>query len=389
MSRRLRVAFLIVMSLSVHACKSPSLRRDASTIEELKGIPIAKNERVVDIKIAALDELGVSYEVRQFVRDKKKILAGQDGILTPDGIRDHVVRMTRILIKPPLSEAKFARLKDVFGGQSQVPYRAKPSYDLVDFLPPVMQALNFKLFQEEDVGNATIESNCWSTAYEIARGGSRFHIFGATQGTLIWPLLSDPRFSIEIPNDPRDSGVSAQLEEAFGRVVEYRKGRLAEYPNKLPAVQSYPELVSLLFPPELRQQIITGQDPDIDFSRNDQLRFGDVLLVLQEGTVELGDGNATLRERSLAHAAVFVAPGLYFEKTFLNDFTAYRLVTFSDIQSEYGDLLRSGTRYVHRRFHRSPPLPPPREAFAGNVSVFADYDLLTDSEGRGILGRLK
>jgi len=118
----------------------------------------------------------------------------------------------------PLSEAQFRGLHAAFGGRSEVPYAAHRTYDVVDFLPPVAQALvNVDL---EPAAPLTIEgsshwddyyrpagadksllvtTNCHSTAYELMRayqGADRevTLFFGAAPA--IEQLTSGPDFEV-------------------------------------------------------------------------------------------------------------------------------------------------------------------------------------------------
>lgn len=88
-----------------------------------------------------------------------------------------------------LTKSQWQRLSDVYASWHQhrtVPYDAHRSYTLLDFMPPLMQALNAHTFHAEEAPlphslrssvssdkqvptKASLIANCWGTLYELVR----------------------------------------------------------------------------------------------------------------------------------------------------------------------------------------------------------------------------
>lgn len=81
-----------------------------------------------------------------------------------------------------LTAEQFNSLRKAYGGLSKVPYTKGRSYDLIDFLPPVMQAL-IDLGEPQPhevspdwlkqlptrVDSIFVDQNCWGTSYAVSR----------------------------------------------------------------------------------------------------------------------------------------------------------------------------------------------------------------------------
>lgn len=72
---------------------------------------------------------------------------------------------------PSLSRGRFERLRANYGfGLSRVQFKQGQTYELRDFLTPMMQAvLNHRFRIEINARYAHLQTNCWSTGYEALR----------------------------------------------------------------------------------------------------------------------------------------------------------------------------------------------------------------------------
>ncbi len=214
-----------------------------------------------------------------------------------------------------ISEAQFAQLKSTYFDNTQLSYSSTRNYELVDFMPPQIQAMDGFRFASERVisdipyYDATREkkfytystlSNCWNTAYEILRGDSKktslFYVNGgAAQG-----FFTDDSYS-----------------------------------RKLKVMPLNP----------------SWQDAGKD--RNEGLKPFDILLVY---------GNSFgASSPSLQHVAVFIDDDFYFEKTGPDSTLNYRFTTFDTIAGVYGAY--NEARIELRRF-QGKTLPQAREVFS-------------------------
>ncbi|MEI7529349.1 MAG: hypothetical protein WCK76_10435 [Elusimicrobiota bacterium] len=192
----------------------------------------------------------------------------------------------------PLTAAQFETLKKSFGGFSRVQYDpARGRWDLTDFLPPLMQALDGKRFVHSALDyaelkpghplrpfldanrldpNLLMQTNCHATAYEVAR--------------------------------------SIAAGEPLPRFNAYTLGAITAA-DVYDAAGGFPDV------PDTAMAA-----PDQAAARNAGRRFGDILV--------LGP-----RYGAILHSAVWLDDDLYFEKTDALDNSPYRIVT-------YGDMLR-------------------------------------------------
>lgn len=204
----------------------------------------------------------------------------------------------------PITAAQFESLKKSFGGLSAVQYDpARKSWDLADFLPPLLQALDGRRFahsamdyNELPAGHPLrsvleanrmqpyllMQTNCHATAYEAARS-----------------IVADearPTFGVYILG----SVTAMDLYDLGGG-----------YPAK-------PDLS--IVPVEKAAE------------RNAGRRLGDIVVLAPEYGAPL-------------HSAVWLDDDLYFEKTDSLDGSPYRLITYADMLSVRGLALAMGNEF--------------------------------------------
>lgn len=192
-----------------------------------------------------------------------------------------------------LDEATYLKLMNHYGGSTAlVGYDKTRKYELIDFLPPKMQALVNRwmpLTQEElttlpteyGVGlNLTLPvkaynggHNCWTSVYEVLR-------------------------DIDVPFE-KQTLKSYYLADVFFELD------FAQHPN----VQAF--------------EILEGEDIE---KRNEGRMPGDVLVVHLVGVSLRGN---------LAHAAIWIDDDLYFEKTNIGYDHPIRLARWSDVIGTY------------------------------------------------------
>lgn len=136
----------------------------------------------------------------QISKDRKpRAVASNEGFKLKQadslGIRYQVESLRPLVVKfDKLTPEEFQKLRKAYGGLSQVRYESGKTYDLVDFLPPVIQALiDFSAqfrphtqtpdwlksltaqnlpalsFAGQAVDSISVDQNCWGTSYEVTR----------------------------------------------------------------------------------------------------------------------------------------------------------------------------------------------------------------------------
>ena len=238
-----------------------------------------------------------------------------------------------------IPENTWQLLKTNYLSPANLKYSASHSYTLDDFLPHAAQALvghRFLLQSQTATAdmslpdaasqNVTTATNCWGTAYEIAR------------------------------NDPLGVTVFFVDEWQMGPVMENN-----DYSEKIKVFDS---------------KTVHPKTGDAKL-RNKGLMPGDILLI--KGP----EPDAKLKANSpvLMHAAMFVDDDLWFEKTGTKSLFAYHLVTYADIANRSSNSIKgdfSKMVYEIRRFSTGQrTLPPPELMFqsaAGKATLGAQRD---------------
>lgn len=200
------------------------------------------------------------------------------------------------------------------------------SLDLVDVLPPAIQALSGHVFEPQSElvkvfgGVKTVSAaNCWGTAYEVVRTTTA----GIGSGEYV-VFYTD-----------RHQADATLRNEGFSREV-------------MPALT-----------------LTRGQEPKDAPVAGDPRLPGDVMLIISD--FKLGNGTVI---QILEHAAVYIDNGIYFEKSNAGPQDPFRLARFEDVVGTYVEG-RDRVRLEFRRFDKA-PLPHPVKAFGDPAYVALD-----------------
>ncbi len=235
-----------------------------------------------------------------------------------------------------LNRRQFEHLKRVYPASSAVRYERGRIYELIDFLPPTIQALVNHRFiiqtqilgelqrlsalnpSPTDRNSLLVQTNCWNTALEVLRAET-------------------DRIAIAFGDSPAVLGA-------------FRNPRYSERVRFLDRRQNPVEVDRILSPAAIGE-------------RNRGLEPGDLLLIPSN------DG------QELKHAAIFIDDDFYFEKTGTEDPFLYRLVPYSEIIRIYGVPLGEGRfwfgntgGFEFRRFSGE-RLPHPRFLFQESLNT--------------------
>lgn len=204
-----------------------------------------------------------------------------------------------------ITRAQYDGLMDLYGRKSKVPYDANRAYDLLDFLPPFIQATANQVFLPKNYNTERLRkywgdtespdkfmilkngiasfTNCWNTTIEVLRS---LHPRGGDTVFLYWP----------------------------GRWTASDEMQDDEFMRKLPEGEA---------------------------------RIGDVLMVLAKGPLSVpGD-----EEGVLQHTAYLVTSGLVFERTDTSENDAYRISYRADVEQKYRRVFSDEERLIqYRRF---------------------------------------
>lgn len=216
----------------------------------------------------------------------------------------------------PLTEPQFKAMKTAYP-HSSIAYKEGQAYHLIDFMPPVIQALNGKTFEPIDYISSVLDfpegtfdeedawtfrnglstfANCWNTSIEFLRQKAVNFAPESLDYLIYWPgryeaneVLRDPQWSEEV------------LEK--------------------------------------------------------DIQPGDVLLVLVDGGPDGPIMNSTIDGLSLAHTAIVISKDLLYEKTDSSVSDAYRLSLKKDVIKKYVALLtddeaKAKPVFMYRRFSK-------------------------------------
>lgn len=209
-----------------------------------------------------------------------------------------------------VTQEQFAKLHAMYGSQSQVPYNSNKAYNLIDFLPPVIQATVNHTFEQKSYDTKALwdafdpsDESMTGELWGLVKNGASF--FTNCWGT-----------SIEVIKFLRDP-------------------QMGTYTFSWPARWSADENLK--------------SDKYSKMVRSNQTRFGDVMLV----SMKEAPGYM------LQHTAVVVGENLLFEKTDTSDNDAYRLSLKADVLSKYSEIFGKNGKIQFRRFSADKePLPP-------------------------------
>lgn len=154
-----------LVSLAVNSGCRTMRPKSASSIKEFQPLKPSASTKAIDVTLHFAGD--ATYESYRDIYDWGR------------GSEDPHLRIEF----PNISETQFRNLKKAYGfGLSHVTYRKGTTYDLRDFLTPMMQAVLNQRFRDEINSNYVhLTSNCWSTAYEVLHtavpNASSFSVF--------------------------------------------------------------------------------------------------------------------------------------------------------------------------------------------------------------------
>ena len=225
----------------------------------------------------------------------------------------------------PMSKATFDHLHDAFGHRSRVTYRRSRSYSVVDFLPPIVQAL-VDLDIEVPVAQTLAGTAGWSPRF--------------------------PDRPKEVSLDPNCHGTAYEL------VREYRSPQdvVSVYFGDMLALDTIVRGETKRF-----RAVGAAGEGRLDRIPKLALRPGDL--------VQFYEVTDWARPTLLLHSAVHVGCGIYFDKPnteLVGEDSPYRLGTFETIAAP---VLQSVEQHARVEVHRLVrPLAPPLEAFASGFA---------------------
>lgn len=213
-----------------------------------------------------------------------------------------------------VSAEQFAKLHAMYGGQSQVPYNANKAYNLIDFLPPVIQATVNQTFEPK--------------SYNTMALSDAFDVTDENMTGELWGLMKN--------------GASF-FTNCWGTSMEVikflRDPQMKTYTFSWPARWSTDETLK--------------SDTYSKMVRSNQTRFGDMMLVSMKD-----DGATGEMAYMLQHSAVVLGENLLFEKTDTTENDPYRLSLKADVLSKYSELFGKNGKIQFRRFSADKePLP--------------------------------
>lgn len=338
--------FLAATSLFIFIGVSAACKTRTFADEEARQkafAPLVKGEeKKIDFKLGKIEswnakvpaEKKISYEVKWRKLHRPAVFK------TP--ARDLLFEALQVTFGK-INEDKYNALMGLYGGAGYVPFEESRNYEIIDFLPPLLQALesNVFLYHQEEVSkinegrtgafgtdNAPVDSmvttsvNCWGTVYEIAR----FKSFDKAKALVPeeFMIFYTDRFQAEAVLK------ADTYSEKIGKTVSLAAGAsLVDADKKVSGVDT-----------------------------------GDVLIVTTEVKFDNGD-----IKKLIEHAAVYIDAGLYFEKTNAGEREPYRLSLLQDVAGNY--VSKRNTELEFRRFNRE-VLPHP-------VTVFGDPEKVAKS----------
>lgn len=102
-----------------------------------------------------------------------------------------------------LTQEQFATIKNAYGNISDVQFSSDyaDSYELKDFLWPIVQATTNKNFQYEYhtlpnyAGSLNIQQNCWASAYEVQRNDPDHFLVFQNSYEALYQFFNNPKFT--------------------------------------------------------------------------------------------------------------------------------------------------------------------------------------------------
>lgn len=261
------------------------------------------------VKIPGLDALKIKYTAQ-----KKAFVQRLDPKQDPEVAELHATDKYVLKIQfPSLTQEQFRKLAQDFKNTT-LEYKSGQSYTLEQFLPPFVQALNNRQFKP------VLEKYAW------------------------------PDFSVNVGVDED----SVELEDL--RRFADMETPLGTYINCWTTVYEFlrtwstgDKTVDVTWLSRSTATYALMESHGRKLNAKERRQFGDVLIF---SSFDDGPG-----EYLIQHAAIFVMPGLYFEKTDTDQDNSFRFVLEKDLLAKYKEILPKKSRSAHYRLKTGAVLP--------------------------------
>ena len=138
-----------------------------------------------------------------------------------------------------ISRSQFNRLKNIYSdgrkSKSALVYNPQKSYQLNDFLPPIIQALNNHRFipeVEHKHQNKQLYMNCWGLVYEVLRAGTEERsqpVIFMGQGSLMLNQLRQNSYDLITINKPEDKIAKSLIQPGDILLIMHKSSSGYEY----------------------------------------------------------------------------------------------------------------------------------------------------------------
>ena len=137
-----------------------------------------------------------------------------------------------------ISRSQFDRLKNIYSGgrksKSALVYNPQKSYQLNDFLPPIIQALNNHRFipEVENKQQKQLYMNCWGLVYEILRAATEERsqpVIFMGQGSLMLNQLRQNSYDLITINEPEDKIAKSLIQPGDILLIMHKSSSGYEY----------------------------------------------------------------------------------------------------------------------------------------------------------------
>lgn len=303
---------LPVLTATIIQCKP--VGRESSQVQEFEKVSVegAKGRPIPDFLLTRAPKVRV--------KAVEYTVPGFEGL--PQEASKHIE-----VTFPGLTKNEFDILNSAYGKHGHWLKGRKATYDITDFLPPIVQATvkhrfhphyiqyvpgGFEELQQDGTYKSSLTANCWGTVYEYLRG------------------------------DPQSLKIFYASNRQIGEIL-------------LDATYSSHVKV-------LNQSQVFG---DVSKTRNTGLVPGDILVVLKNDAMPMESERhnyypgTSAYPTEIVHAAIYIDNDLYFEKTGFSGRALYRIVSFQNILIDN----REDHSFIYRRSTGASQMPDPKVAF--------------------------
>jgi hypothetical protein len=170
---RKNATLILTMFLAI-GCRPPNTKTVRSDSAAKEFVPFQESKVVETLKpedplshIKTIDDISsvpkISYDVRRI--SSTSMVGGTKAFMT-----------SLEIIFPNLTPAQCLAVRHAYRDLSKITCQRTGKYNLADFMPPSIQALNTSNFRDEISAKNQIQANCWSTAFEILRLDRRTYL---------------------------------------------------------------------------------------------------------------------------------------------------------------------------------------------------------------------